>query len=205
MEAVPLSAETRSVLGRNQVKKVRAKGRIPGVLYGKGTEPAVLDISKKEFEHLVHHSVSENVLVDLSLSGGGAGAHLAMIQEVEHHPLTGEVLHVDFHKVAADEAVTAVVPIETFGEAVGVKTSGGTLEHVLFKTKVRALPKDLPAVISIDVTAMEAGNIMHLGDVVLPEGVEVLGADDIPVVTITAPRVKADAEDGEETEEEKKK
>ncbi len=204
MEAVPLSAETRNVLGRNQVKKVRANGRIPGVLYGKGTDPAVIDISQKEFEHLVHHSVSENVLVDLSVGGDAGGAHLAMIQDVEHHPLTGEVLHVDFHKVSADEAVTAIVPIETYGEAVGVKTSGGTLEHVLFKTKVRALPKDLPAVISIDVTDMDAGKILHLGEVALPEGVEVLGADDIPVVTITAPRVKADAEDGEDKEEEAK-
>ncbi len=204
MEAVPLSAETRSVLGRNQVKKVRANGRIPGVLYGKGTDPAVLEISQKDFEHLVHNSVSENVLVDLTVAGASAGSHLAMIQDVEHHPLTGAVLHVDFHKVAADEAVTAVVPIETHGEAVGVKTSGGTLEHVLFKTKVRALPKDLPAVISIDVTEMEAGKILHLGEVPVPEGVEILGANDIPVVTITAPRVKADAGDSEEKEDDEK-
>lgn len=204
MEAVPLSAETRSVLGRNQMKKVRANGRIPGVLYGKGTDPAVIDISRKEFEHLVHHSVSENVLVDLSIGGGSSSAHLALIQEVEHHPLTGQVLHVDFHKVNAEEAVTVVVPIETFGEAVGVKTSGGTLEHVLFKAKVKALPKDLPAVISIDVTEFQAGHIMHLGEIPLPEGVEILGAKEIPVITITEPRVKADASE-EEGEDDKKK
>lgn len=205
MDAVPLSAETRSVLGRNQMKKVRAKGRIPGVLYGKGSEPAVIDISEKEFEHLVHHSVSENILVDLSVSGKSAGSHLALIQEVEHHPLSGKVLHVDFHKVSADEHVTVVVPIETKGESVGVKTSGGTLEHVLFRTKVRALPKDLPAVITIDVTDFEAGHILHLGEVQLPDGVEVLGEDSIPVITITAPRVKEDAEDEEGDDKEAKK
>jgi large subunit ribosomal protein L25 len=200
MEAVPLSAENRSVLGRNQMKKVRANGRIPGVLYGKGAEPTVIDISKKEFVRLVHHSVSENVLVDLAV---GSDVHLAMIQEVEHHPLTGEVLHVDFHKVLADETVTLIVPIETVGESVGVKTSGGTLEHVLFRAKVKALPKNLPAVISVDVTEFEAGHIMHLGDMPLPEGVQVLGAKEIPVITITEPRVKSDAE-GEEAEEEDK-
>ena len=196
MEAVPLSAENRSVLGRNQMKKVRANGRIPGVLYGKGAEPTVIDISQKEFVRLVHHSVSENVLVDLAV---GSDVHLAMIQEVEHHPLTGEVLHVDFHKVSSDEPVTLIVPIETVGESVGVKTSGGTLEHVLFRAKVRALPKDLPAVISVDVTEFEAGHILHLGEMILPEGVEVLGANEIPVITITEPRVKGDA-DGEEAE-----
>lgn len=200
MEAVPLSAENRSVLGRNQMKKVRANGRIPGVLYGKGAEPTVIDIFKKEFVRLVHHSVSENVLVDLAV---GSDVHLAMIQEVEHHPLTGEVLHVDFHKVLADETVTLIVPIETVGESVGVKTSGGTLEHVLFRAKVKALPKNLPAVISVDVTEFEAGHIMHLGDMPLPEGVQVLGAKEIPVITITEPRVKSDAE-GEEAEEEDK-
>jgi len=206
MEAVALKAQTRQVLGRNQVKKVRANGRIPGVLYGKGSDPAVIDISEKEFEHLVHHSVSENVLVDLSVEGEGGGQHLAMVQEVSHHPLTGKMLHVDFHKVSADEEVTAIVPIETFGEAVGVKTSGGTLEHVLFRTKVRALPKNLPAIISIDVTDFEAGKILHLGEVPLPEGVKVLGAPEIPVLTITQPRVKAaEATEGEEDDKKKKK
>lgn len=204
MDAVPLSAETRSVLGRNQMKKVRAKGRIPGVLYGRGSEPAVIDISEKDFEHLVHHSVSENVLVDLNVGGNTPGSHLALIQEVEHHPLSGKVLHVDFHKVSADEKVTVVVPIETIGESVGVKTSGGTLEHVLFRTKVRALPKDLPAVISVDVTAFEAGHILHLGEIPLPEGVEVLGDGAIPVITITAPRVKEDSEEEGDDKEDKK-
>jgi large subunit ribosomal protein L25 len=109
------------------------------------------------------------------------------------------VLHVDFHKVSADEPVVLIVPIETVGESVGVKTSGGTLEHVLFRAKVKALPKDLPAVVSVDVTEFEAGHILHLGDMLLPEGVEVLGAKEIPVITITEPRVKADA-DGEEAE-----
>ncbi len=186
------------------MKKVRSAGRVPGVLYGKGSDPAVIDISGKDFEHLVHHSVSENVLVDLTIGGDAGGTHLALIQEVEHHPLSGDVLHVDFHKVSPDEPVTVTVPIETFGEARGVKTSGGTLEHVLFRTKVRALPKDLPAIISIDVTEMDAGQILHLGEIPLPEGVEVLGASSIPVITITAPRVKADANDDAEKEEEKK-
>ncbi|MCS1407112.1 MAG: 50S ribosomal protein L25 [Verrucomicrobia subdivision 3 bacterium] len=205
MKAVPLSAETRSVFGRNRVKKIRANGRIPSVLYGKGEEPAVIDISEKDFERLVYHSVSENVLVDLSIEGDQAGKHLAMIQEVDHHPLSGKVLHVDFHKVSADEPVTITVPIETKGEAVGVKTSGGTLEHVLFRAKLKALPEDLPAVITIDVTEMQAGEILHLGEVPLPEGVEILGNASIPVITITAPRVKTDAAEAEGEDGKEKK
>ena len=201
MKAVPLNAEMRSVLGRNRVKKIRAAGRIPGVLYGKEMENQVIDVSEKDFENLVHHSVSENVLVDLSIRGEREEKHLAMIQMVDHHPLSGKVLHVDFHKVSADEPVTITVPIETKGEAIGVKTSGGTLEHVLFRTKVKALPKDLPAVITIDVAEMQAGEILHLGEIPLPAGVEVLGAENIPVITITEPRLKADSAEPEADEE----
>ncbi len=193
MEAVSLSAQTRQLLGRNRVKKLRAGGRIPGVLYGKGIDNQVIDLSAKEFEHLVHASVSENVLVELTIAGVGDGKQLAMIQVVDHHPLTGKVLHVDLHKVSAEEPVTVTVPIETTGEAIGVKTSGGTLEHVLFRTKIRALPKDLPAAITIDVTEMKAGAIMHLGEMPLPEGVEVIGDAHVPVITITEPRVKVEA------------
>ena len=198
MEAVALKAAPRTRMGRSEVKKLRADGGIPAVLYGKGIDPAAIEISGKDFDRLVQHSVSENVLVDLTVDGGSGAAQLALVQEVEHHPLTGDILHVDFHKVSADEEVTVSVPIETHGEAVGVKTSGGTLEHVLFRTKVKALPKNLPAVISIDVTDLEAGHILHLGEIPLPEGVEVLGAKDIPVVTITKPRVKAADDSAEE-------
>ncbi len=198
MEAVPLTARRRAIKGRNRLKKLRAQGRIPGVLYGKGIDSEVIDVSERDFEHLVHQSVSENVLVDLTIQDAPEGGHLALIQVVDHHPLSGKPLHIDLHKVDPEEPVTISVPIETIGEAIGVKTSGGTLEHVLFRTRVRALPRDLPPAITIDVTDLQAGHIMHLGEMPLPEGVEALGEASVPVVTITEPRVKAEepAEEG---------
>src|SRR6185369_2411140 len=104
-----------------------------------------------------HHSVSENMLVDLSVKDDARAKRLALVQEVQHHPLSGKVLHVDFHEVSETEKVTIQVPVETTGEAAGVKNSGGVLEHVLFKLKVRGLPKDLPEQILVDVTALEMG------------------------------------------------
>ena len=82
--------------------------------------------------------------MDLSVENDARAKRLALVQEIQHHPLDGKVLHVDFHEVAENEKVTVQVPVETTGEAAGVKTGGGTLEHVLFKLKVRCLPKDLP-------------------------------------------------------------
>jgi large subunit ribosomal protein L25 len=130
------------------------------------------------------------VLVDLSVENDARAKRLALVQEVQHHPLSGKVLHLDLHEVAENEKVTVAVPVETTGEAAGVKNSGGTLEHVMFKLKVRCLPKDLPDQIFVDVAALEIGKSIHLGEVVAPAGVEILGDKSRAVVTVAAPRAE---------------
>jgi large subunit ribosomal protein L25 len=100
------------------------------------------------------------------------------------------VLHVDFHEVAENEKVTILVPVETSGEAEGVKTDGGVLEHVLFKIKVRALPKDLPELITVDVSHLKIGQAIHLGDIKAPENTEILGDKHISVISVAAPRTE---------------
>ena len=117
---------------------------------------------------------------------------LALVQEVQHHPLNGKVLHVDFHEVSATEKVTIMVPVETTGEAAGVKTGGGVLEHVLFKIKVRALPKDLPEQILVDVSHLELGKSIHLGEINAPEGVEILGDKKVSVISVALPKTEAE-------------
>ncbi len=115
---------------------------------------------------------------------------LALVQEIQHHPLNGNVLHVDFHEVAENEKVIVQVPVETVGEAAGVKNSGGVLEHVVFKLKVRALPKDLPEQIIVDVSHLELGKAIHLGEIKPPAGVEILGDKHIPVIAVAVPRTE---------------
>jgi len=144
----------------------------------------------KELEDLVHHSVTENLLVDLSIKDNARPQRLALVQEVQHHPLSGKMLHVDFHEVSADEKVTVLVPVEATGEAVGVKTGGGVLEHVLFKVKVRALPKDIPEFITVDVSHLEIGQAIHIGDLKPLPGTEILGDKHISVIAVAAPRAE---------------
>jgi len=191
MKSVSLTAFPRTQTRRGEVKKLRATGRVPAVVYGGKTKPQNLEIKTEELENLIHHSASENVLVDLAV--GNDGKRLVLVQEIQHHPLSGKVLHVDLHEVAADEKVTIMVPVESTGDAVGVKTGGGVLEHVLFKIKVRALPKNLPEVISVDVSALEIGQSIHLGDIKPPEGVEILGDKHISVLAVAAPLTEAQA------------
>lgn len=190
MKSVALKAFPRSQVQRAEVTKLRRAGRVPATIYGRQNPPQNLEVSFEEFANLLHHSVSENLLVDLSVENDSRSKRLALVQEIQHHPLDGKVLHVDFHEVAADEKVTVQVPLETTGEAVGVKTGGGTLEHILFKLKVRCLPKDLPEQILVDVSHLEIGKSIHIGDIKAAEGVEILGDKHTTVIAVSAPRAE---------------
>jgi large subunit ribosomal protein L25 len=190
MKSVALKAYPRSQVQRAEVKKLRTAGRVPATIYGRQAAPQNLEVGFDDITDLLHHSVSENLLVDLSVENDARAKRLALVQEVQHHPLNGKVLHVDLHEVAENEKVTVSVPVETVGEAAGVKTGGGTLEHVLFKLKVRCLPKDLPEQILIDVSALEIGKAVHIGEIAAPAGVEILGDKSRAVVAVAAPRAE---------------
>lgn len=190
MKSVPLNAFVRSVNGRAEVKKLRDAGRVPATIYGRLNKPENLELVAREMSDLIKHSLSENILVDLAVD---KTKRLALVQEVQHHPLSQKVLHVDFHEVAENELVTVMVPVETTGEAVGVKTGGGVLEHITFKLKVRALPKNLPEQILIDVSALEVGKSIHLGEIKAPEGVEIMGKKSTTVVAVAMPKTEVEA------------
>ena len=190
MKSVALKAYPRSQVQRAEVTKLRRAGRVPATIYGRQAKPQNLEVNSKEFADLLHHSVSENLLVDLSVENDARSKRLALVQEIQHHPIDGKVLNVDFHEVAENEKVTVHIPVETTGEAAGVKTGGGTLEHILFKLKVRCLPKDLPEQITVDVSHLEIGKSIHLGDIKAPEGVQIIGDKHISVIAVAAPRAE---------------
>lgn len=190
MKSVPLKAFPRALARRAGAKKLREGGRIPAIIYGRQAKPQNLEIDAKEMEDLIHHSISENLLVDLSVKDDSRPQRLALVQEVQHHALNGKVLHVDFHEIAENEKVTVMVPVDTVGEAVGVKTDGGVLEHVLFRIKARGLAKDLPEHLIVDVSHLKIGEAIHLGEIKAPPGVELVGDKQIPVIAVAAPRTE---------------
>jgi len=187
MKPVPLTAYPRTLARRIGTRKLRAAGRIPAVIYGGQTVPQILEVDTKSLQDLLNHSASETLLVDLSVEKDSRPKRLALVQEIQHHPMSGKMLHLDLHEISETEKVTVLVPVEHTGEAVGVKTGGGVLEHVLHKVKVRCLPKDLPEAIVIDVSAMEIGHSVHIGEIKAPSGVEILGDKKAPVLAVAAP------------------
>jgi large subunit ribosomal protein L25 len=189
-----LTVQTRAEVGRNAIKKVRKQGLIPGVIYGVGHEPINLEVNGRQLSTVLAHSSSENILLELEIvDGDNKRNSLAMIQEVQHHPLQRRILHVDFHAVSATEKITAEVPIETIGEPVGVKTGGGLLEHILRDLEVECLPGDLPERIQVDVSSLDINQSIHVKDLQLPAGVEAITDGDLTVVAVSAARVEEEA------------
>ncbi|MCB1125211.1 MAG: 50S ribosomal protein L25 [Verrucomicrobiae bacterium] len=190
MKAVPLTAYPRTALGRNQVKHRRSQGRVPAVMYGHKVEARSLEVGERELGGVLHHSASEVALIDLTVDGD-AEPHLALIKAVQHHPLSRAVIHVDFQAVDANEPVVVVVPVETVGEAPGVK-SGGVLERIRHDLEVRALPRSLPEVLEIDVSGLQVGDSITVADLKLPEGIEVLDDAEVTVILVAAPKTESE-------------
>jgi len=187
---VKLSAKPRSHVGRNSVKQLRSRGAVPANMYGPKTNPCNLEISMKAINHLLAHAVGENILVELEIDHSHKTTkHLSLIQEVQHHAVRGDVLHVDFLEVSMNELLHTEVALEPLGEAIGVKSYGGLLEQLLRHITIECLPKDLPESIRVDVSKLGLGDALHLRDLVLPEGVKATGDGDLTVFLVAEPKV----------------
>jgi large subunit ribosomal protein L25 len=189
-QQVKLKAQKRTLVGRNAVKKIKEEGLVPGVIYGSQEEPMTLQIGARDLTTVLAHASGEHVLVELEIVDGSQSTHrLALIQEVQHHPLKRALVHVDFHAVSATEKITSEVPIEAVGEALGVRTFGGLLEYSLRSLEVECYPQDLPDIVRIDVSNLNIGESLHVRDIQLPAGVEAITDDDLTVVSVVASRV----------------
>jgi large subunit ribosomal protein L25 len=189
-QQVKLTAQKRTLIGRNAIKKIKEKGLVPGVIYGSQAEPIALQIDGRQLANVLSHASSEHVLVELEIVDGSESTNrLALIQEVQHHALKRELLHVDFHAVSATEKIFSEVPIEAVGEALGVRTFGGLLEYSLRTLEVECYPQDLPDIVRIDVTNLSIGESLHVRDIQLPVGVEATTDEDLTVVSVVASRV----------------
>jgi large subunit ribosomal protein L25 len=188
-----LKAQIRAGVGRTAVKQIRKLGLVPAVIYGKQQSTQAISLNGREIHNLLAHATSEHFLVDLEIADGAQVTNaLALVQEVQHDPIKQTVLHVDFHAVQADEKLHAEIPVATIGEPNGVKNFGGLLEHALHSIEVVCLPKDLPEIITLDVSTLNVGDAIHIKDIALPDGVTATGAPDLTVVRVAAPKVETE-------------
>lgn len=186
-----LKAEERARTGSGVLKQMRREGFIPSVIYGGGAENKNVKVHGKTFTDMLNHAASDSFLVNLEIEGGGT--QLAFLQDVQHDRLTGAILHIDFLAVDEKTAITANLPLELEGEAKGVK-AGGLLEQMLHSLEIQCLPKDLPEVITTDVTHLAVGDALHIGEVTFPEGVTPTLNGDVVVALVAKTRAAKSGE-----------
>lgn len=194
MPEINLAAERRSNVGSAGSRRLRATGRVPGVVYGRGVEPISVSVNERDLRAALSTDAGTNALIDLRI---GSERHLALARELQRHPVRQNLSHVDFVVVRRDEVVAADVPVVLIGDAVAVHRGGGTVEQLLFTLRVHAKPADIPHTIEFDVSELEIGDTIRLGTAVIPEGVTVDADDETPIVAGHAARVEV-----EEAEEE---
>ena len=195
MPEITLVAETGRPLGSSSTRRLRHEGKIPGVIYGHGTEPVPVAVEGRELRIALSGESGSNQLLELKT---GNQTFLTLARDMQRHPVRNTVTHVDFLIVRRDEIISAEVPVTLTGEALEVQHGDGLVEQQLFALPVNAKPADIPAVIEVDITDLIIGGAIRIADVTLPAGVTTDLEDDVSIVMGQASRVVA--VEGEEEE-----
>jgi large subunit ribosomal protein L25 len=185
MASASLSGETRTETGKGVARKLRAAGRVPAVVYGHAREPQPLSLNTRDLEKLLSHIAAGSTVVELTLGGATTKT---LIREIQRHPFKKQIMHVDFQELVAGEKVIVDVPLVFVGVPEGVRLSGALLEQILHSIEVRVDPSNSPNHIDVDVTHLAMGHSLHVRDLVLPEGLEVLTNEDATICAVIAPR-----------------
>ncbi len=195
MENLSLSVDKRTQKGKSGARAVRRAGSIPGVVYGiKDSTP--LSIGPKELETLLGTRAGSNVVFQLNVEGEAASERPVIVKELQRDSMKGTIVHADFLEIRMDEKIEIAVPLFLSGESPGEKL-GGNLSQLLRELEVTCLPNAIPEHIEVDISEVEIGDVLHVRDLQIPEGVELVADPDDPVLTVVAP-----VEEEEEVEDE---
>ena len=185
MASASLSAEARTETGKGVARKLRAAGRVPAVIYGHAREAQALSLPTRELEKLLSSISTGSTVVELSV---GSATTKTLIREVQRHPFKKQILHVDFQELVAGEKVSVEIPLVFVGTPEGVRLSGALLEQILHSIEVLVDPASIPNHIDVDVTNLAMGHSLHVNELSLPAGLEVLTEQDATVCAVVAPR-----------------
>lgn len=198
MADVRLAVATRTEIGSGNSGRLRKEGKIPAVVYGRGTTPVSVTVDGRELRTALSGEAGLNALLNLDIDGT---SHTALATQLQRHPTRGTVTHVDFQIVDRNQAITVDVPVELVGEAEKVAQGGGRVIADLGTLTVNATPATIPQVIEVDITELTLGHVIRVQDLKLPAGVTTDADPETPVVTGLAPRTaNADGVEDEQAE-----
>ena len=198
-DQVNLKAEKRDDMGSAAVGRLRRGGKVPGVVYGSTQDSYAVQIEANTIKEILRNSASQQILVNLQIEGAKEADKLALIQDIQQHSISGEILHIDFNAVKEDSEIHARVPIELTGEPVGIK-QGGILDTLLHDIEVHCLPKDLPATLQFDVSGLDIGDSLSIASAEFPEGVSASLEGEVLIAIVNETRAAMSEGDGEAEE-----
>ena len=197
MNELHLDAEVRDGAGKSVTRKMRSAGNIPGILYGLEDKPVMIGVNSRVLHKMLHSSSSENVLVDLAI--GKSKAVKVLLKDVQHHPVTNKVVHVDFQRIDLTKKIIIAVPVRLVGVADGVRSGGGVQEFIMRELEVSCLPTDIPTHIEVDVSRLGIGHAVHVSDLKLDK-IEIVSEPHRTIVSVQPPTVTKLPEAGEAAE-----
>jgi large subunit ribosomal protein L25 len=183
-----LDVELREETGKGVAKRLRREGKIPAIVYGAGEETVPLSIDLRQFIAMLQRIGGETALIDLAVVGQGRKEWKTVLREVQRDPRSGGLLHIDFQRISMTKEITVGVALRIVGEAFGVKTQGGLLDHHLREVEVRCLPSDIPSHFDVDVSELKIGDTIHVSDLQI-EGVEFVTDPMTAVASVLVPTV----------------
>jgi len=186
-------------VGNSPARALRREGWVPAVLYGPDTETTMLSVSTKALELVFKSANIGQLLLNLTIEGEKSAAKTAMVRELQTHPVSGNLIHVDFYEVAMDRKINVSIPIVTTGKSEGVEL-GGMLQLVRRELEVMCLPNEIPESIEIDISDLDIGDSLHLNEIELGDNIEVPGDANFTVITVLAPTLEEEEEEEEELE-----
>ncbi len=199
MEKIELQATVRKSVGNGPARVLRRAGQTPAVLYGRNTEPVLLAVDTKDLELILKQGSFGQFILNLVIQNGKKVTRAAMIKELQTHPVSGQLIHIDFYEVDMKRQIKVMVPIITTGSSIGVE-EGGMLNIVRRELEVFCLPGDIPESIEIDISELGMGDSIHLEDIPLGENIEISSDVNYTVVTVLSPKVEEEEVVEEEEE-----
>jgi large subunit ribosomal protein L25 len=187
MEQVAIEGFIRTPSGKGGARTLRQTGNIPAIFYGPETEPIPIQVAKSSLEKTLKKQTSENILYQLTIKGNDQETvKTVMLKELQKNPIDREILHLDFYEVSLFKEIDVTVGLKIVGKATGVE-KGGILQEISRDLEIRCLPTNIPNYIEVDVSALDIGDSIHVGDIQLPEGIRILSEAHLTLVTVVPP------------------
>lgn len=197
MSETELRVEPREHTGKSFNRKLRADGWIPAVVYGAGKDPLSIQVEKRHFLDLMRHADGEHSVFLLKLGDSDKTRH-TMIRNIESDPVSRKLLHIDFQRVRMDQKVRIEVPVELVGEPTGVHNEGGVLDFITREITIECLPGNIPGHLEFDVSELAIGDHAELGEIELPEGVELISEPERVLASVSHPQILEEPEEEDE-------